>query len=224
MEKPDSTMEVNQMETTMNDILPETNAPVDEAPQPNAAARPAPRAGRLGDDVVRWAEFRLAMWMGGFALAVIISTQGFLYSALLGLKDDIGYLGAEMQKQGGELRAEMQRQNGELRAEMQRLNGELRAEMQRQNGDLRAEMQRQNGELRAEMQRLNGELHAEMQRLNGELRVDMQTQIDDLRLDMQTQFGELRVEMQTQFAEQRERTVRIETHLGIDTDAAYKGN
>ncbi|MDE0284068.1 MAG: hypothetical protein OXN26_05890 [Gammaproteobacteria bacterium] len=158
-------MEVNHMETTMNDILPDTNAPVDEAPQPDATARPARRAGRLGDDVVRWAEFRLAVWMGGFALAVIISSQGFLYSAILGLKDDIGYLGAEMQ------------------------------------------------------------------RLNGELRVDMQTQTDDLRLDMQTQFGklrvemqELRVEMQTQFAEQRERTVRIETHLGIDTDAAYKGN
>ena len=145
------------METTMNNLHPDTSVPVDEAPQPNAAARPAP-PGRLGDDVVRWAEFRLAMWMGGFALVVIISTQGFLYSALLGLKDDIGYLGAEMQ------------------------------------------------------------------RLNGELRVDMQTQIDDLRLDMQTQFGELRVEMQTQFAEQRERTVRIETHLGIDTDAAYRRN
>lgn len=157
------------METTMNDLHPDTTTPVNEAPQPNAAARPAPRAGRLGDDLVRWAEFRLALWMGGFALAVLISTQGFLYSAILGLKDDIGYLGAEVQKQGGELRAEMQR-------------------------------------------------------LNGELRVDMQTQIDDLRLDMQTQFGELRVEMQTQFAEQRERTVRIETHLGIDTAAAGKGN
>ena len=154
------------METTMNNLHPDTSVPVDEAPQPNAAAR---RAGRPGDDVVRWAEFRLAMWMGGFALAVIISSQGFLYSAILSLKDDIGYLGAEMQRQ-------------------------------------------------------NGETRAEMQRLNGELRVDMQTQIDDLRLDMQTQFGELRVEMQTQFAEQRERTVRIETHLGIDTDAAYKGN
>ena len=180
MERQDSTMEVKQMETTMNDILPDTNATVDEAPQPSATARPTPRAGRLGDDVVRWAEFRLAMWMGGFSLAVIISSQGFLYSAILGLKDDIGYLGAEMQRQNGEMRAEMQRQNGELRAEMQRLNGELR--------------------------------------------VDMQTQIDDLRLDMQTQFGELRVEMQTQFAEQSERTVRMETHLGIDTAAADKGN
>ena len=153
------------METTMNNLHPDTSVPVDEAPQPNAAARPTPRAGRPGDDVVRWAEFRLALWMGGFALTAILSGQGFLYSAILSLKDDIGYLGAEMQ------------------------------------------------------------------RLNGELRVDMQTQTDDLRLDMQTQFGklrvemqELRVEMQTQFAEQRERTVRIETHLGIDTDAAYKGN
>ena len=180
MEKPDTPMEVNHMETTMNDIYPNTSASVDETPQPNAAARPAARASRLGEDVVRWAEFRLAMWMGGFALVVIISTQGFLYSAILGLKDDIGYLGAEMQRQNGDLRAEMQKQNGELRAEMQKLNGELR--------------------------------------------VDMQTQIDGLRLDMQTQFGELRVDMQTQFAEQRERIVRIETHLGIEAAAADKGD
>ena len=182
------------METTMNNLHPDTSVPVDEAPQPNAAARPA----RLGDDLVRWAEFRLAMWMGAFAVAVIISSQGFMYSAVLGLKDDIGYLGAEMQRQNGELRAEMQKQNGELRAEMQRQNGELRTEMQR---------------------------------LNGELRVDMQTQIDDLRLDMQTEFGELRVEMQelrgemqTQFGEQRERTVRIETHLGMDAGSVEKAN
>ena len=109
MEKPDTPMEVNHMETTMNDIYPNTSASVDETPQPNAAARPAARASRLGEDVVRWAEFRLAMWMGGFALVVIISTQGFLYSAILGLKDDIGYLGAEMQRQNGDLRAEMRR-------------------------------------------------------------------------------------------------------------------
>ena len=125
MEKPDSTMEVNHMETTMNNLHPDTTAPVDEAPQPNAAARPARRAGRLGDDVVRWAEFRLAMWMGGFALAVIISSQGFMYSAILGLKDDIGYLGAEMQKQNGDLRTEMQTQFGELRERIVRIETHL---------------------------------------------------------------------------------------------------
>ena len=123
------------METTMNNLHPDTSVPVNEAPQPNAAARPARRSGRPGDDVVTWAEFRLATWAGGFALAVIIGGQGLLYSAILGLKDDIGYLGAEMQ------------------------------------------------------------------RLNGELRVEMQ---------------ELHVEMQTQFGEQRERTVRMGTHLGMD--------
>ena len=97
MEKPDSTMEVNHMETTMNNPHTDTTAPIDEAPQPNAAARPTPRAGRPGDDLVRWAEFRLPLWMGGFALAVIISGQGFLYSAIMDLQ-------GEMQTQFGELR------------------------------------------------------------------------------------------------------------------------
>ena len=118
MEKPDTTMEVNHMETTMNTILPDTTAPAAEAPQPNAVSRHAPRAGRPGDDVVRWAEFRLALWIGGFALAVIISGQGFLYSAIMGLQ-------GEMQTQIGDLRADTQKQFGELRVEMQTQFGEL---------------------------------------------------------------------------------------------------
>ena len=115
MEKPDTTMEVNHMETTMNNLHPDTAAPVDEAPQPNTASRPARRAGRPGDDVVRWAEFRLALWIGGFALAVIISGQGLLFSAILDLQGDIGGLRADMQTQIGDLRTEMQTQFGELR-------------------------------------------------------------------------------------------------------------
>ena len=164
------------METTMNNLHPDTSVPVDETPQPNAAARPARRAGRPGDDMVRWAEFRLAMWMGGFALAVIISTQGFLFSAILGLKDDIGGLRADMHAQIGVLRGEMHEQIGVLRGEMHEQIGMLRGEMQKQNGMLRADMQ------------------------------------------------ELRVEMQTQFGEQRERTVRIETHLGMDAGSVEKAN
>ena len=110
------------METTMNNLHPDTSVPVDETPQPNAAARPTRRAGRPGDDVVRWAEFRLALWIGGFALAVIISSQGLLYSAILDLKGDIGGLQGEM----GSLRAEMHEQIGGLRTEMQTQFGELR--------------------------------------------------------------------------------------------------
>ena len=117
------------METTMNNLHPDTSVPVDEAPQPNAAARPARRAGRPGDDVVRWAEFRLALWIGGFALAVIISSQGLLYSAILDLKGDIGGLQGEIggvQGEIGNLRAEMHEQIGGLRTEMQIQFGELR--------------------------------------------------------------------------------------------------
>ena len=137
MEKPDTTMEVNHMETTMNTILPDTTAPVDEAPQPNAASRPDRRAGRPGDDVVRWAEFRLALWIGGFALAVIISGQGLLFSAILDLKGDIGGLRADMQTQIGDLRADMQTQIGDLRVDVQRQVDKLRVDMQTQFGELR---------------------------------------------------------------------------------------
>ena len=110
------------METTMNNIRPDAAGPVDEAPQPNTASRPARRAGRPGDDVVRWAEFRLALWIGGFALAVIISGQGLLFSAILDLKGDIGSLQGDI----GGLRADMQTQIGDLRTEMQTQFGELR--------------------------------------------------------------------------------------------------
>ena len=109
------------MEMTMNNPHPDTTAPIDEAPQPNAAARPTPRAGRPGDDVVRWAEFRLALWMGGFALTAILSGQGFLYSAILDLKGDIGGLQGEI----GDLRVDMQTQFGELRERIVRIETHL---------------------------------------------------------------------------------------------------
>ena len=57
-------MEVNHMETTMNELLPDKAAAAAGAPQPDAASRATPRTGRSGDDVVRWAEFRLAVWAG----------------------------------------------------------------------------------------------------------------------------------------------------------------
>ena len=106
------------METTMNNPHPDTTAPVDEEPQPNAAARPARRAGRPGDDVVRWAEFRLALWMGGFALTAILSGQGFLYSAIMDLQ-------GEIQTQVSDLRVDMQSQFGELRERIVRIETHL---------------------------------------------------------------------------------------------------
>ena len=117
------------METTMNTIHPDTTTPAAETPQPNAASRPERRAARPGDDVVRWAEFRLALWIGGFALAVIISSQGLLYSAILDVQGQIGGLQGEM----GVLRADLQGQIGGLHREM----GVLRVDMQTQFGELR---------------------------------------------------------------------------------------
>ena len=157
------------METTMNTIHPDTTTPAAETPQPNATSRPGRRATRPGDDVVRWAEFRQTQWIMGFALAVIISSQGLLYSAILDLQGQIGGLQGQI---GG-----LQGQIGGLHGEM----GVLRADLQTQISDLRVDMQRQIDELRVDMQT----------QIN-ELRVDMQTQINELRVDMQTQFSELR--------------------------------
>ena len=86
---------------------------------------PPPRSGRPGDDVVRWAEFRLALWMGGFALAAILSGQGFLYSAIMGLQGEIGDLRADMQTQIGDLRVDMQTQFSELRERIVRIETHL---------------------------------------------------------------------------------------------------
>lgn len=114
------------METTMNNLHPDTTTPAAETPQPNAASRPERRAARPGDDVVRWAEFRLAQWIMGLALAVIISGQGLLYSAILDLQGQVGVLRADMQTQISDLRADVQTQISDLRVDVQRQFGELR--------------------------------------------------------------------------------------------------
>ena len=113
------------METTMNNIRPDTT-PAAETPQPDTASRPERRAGRPGDDVVRWAEFRQTQWIMGFALAVIISGQGLLYSAILDLQGQMGVLRADMQTQISDLRVDMQTQINELRIDMQTQFSELR--------------------------------------------------------------------------------------------------
>ena len=150
MEKPDITMEVNHMETTMNTIHPDTTTPAAETPQPNAASRPGRRAGRSGDDVVRWAEFRQTQWIMGFALAVIISSQGLLYSAILDLQGQIGGL----QGQIGGLHGEM----GVMRADLQTQISDLRVDLQRQIDELRLDMQTQFSELRERIVRIETHL------------------------------------------------------------------
>lgn len=74
------------METTMNNIHPDTTNPADDVHQHSATSRPT---GRPGDDVVRWSEFRLALWVGGLALTAILGSQGFLYSAIMDLQRDM---------------------------------------------------------------------------------------------------------------------------------------
>ena len=132
----------------MNNIHPDTT-PAAETPQPNAASRPGRRAGRSGDDVVRWAEFRQAQWIMGFALAVIISGQGLLYTAILDVQRQIGGLHGQI----GGLQGEM----GVLRADLQAQIDDLHIDMQTQINELRIDMQRQFSELRERIVRI--EIH-----------------------------------------------------------------
>ena len=103
------------METTMNNLHPDPAIPADDARQESAASHPDRRSGRPGDDLVRWREFRLALWIGGFALAAILAGQGFLYSAIMGLQ-------GEMHTQIGGLRVDMQTQFTDLRERFHELS------------------------------------------------------------------------------------------------------
>ena len=106
------------METTMNNLHPDRAIPADAVRQNSATSRPARPLRRSGDDVVRWAEFRLALWMGGIALTVILSGFGFLYTAITDLRAEIR---TEMQAQ----RAEMQAEHAAIRSDMDDLGTEV---------------------------------------------------------------------------------------------------
>ena len=92
--------------------------PADDARQESPASQPERRAGRSDDDPVRWRDFRLAMRASGFALAVIIGSQGLLYSAILDLQ-------GEMNTQFNDLRADMQAQFVHLRESLARIETRL---------------------------------------------------------------------------------------------------
>ena len=112
------------MDTTLNTMNPETNIPDDKGKQASAAVTLAKEMvrPRPGDDVVRWGEFRLALWIGGIALAAILGGQAFLYSAIIGLQGEmhalIGGVRTEMHTQVGGLREDIHTQVGGLRADM----------------------------------------------------------------------------------------------------------
>ena len=93
-------MEVHYMETTMSNTHPETAIPGDDARQESAASRPPRCFGRPGDDVVRWGEFQLALWMGAFALTAMLGGFTFLYTAITDMRD-------ELQAEIGTLRGEI---------------------------------------------------------------------------------------------------------------------
>ena len=136
------------------------------------------RSGRSGDDVVRWREFRLALWLGGVALAAILGVQGFMYSAIMDLKGEIAGVRVDVHTQVGGLRADVQTQIDGLRADVQTQIDGLRADMQTQIDGLRADMQTQIDELRADMQTQFTELRERIHELSErvariETRLDM---------------------------------------------------
>lgn len=105
------------MDTTLNTMNPETNIPDDKGKQASAAVTLAKEMvrPRPGDDVVRWGEFRLALWIGGIALVAILGSQAFLYSAIIGLQ-------GEIHTQVGGLRADMHTQFTEVRESIHELS------------------------------------------------------------------------------------------------------
>ena len=136
-DRTDKAMEVNHMETTMSNIHPDTATLGDETRQESAVSRPAARRfGRPGDDVVRWGEFQLALWMGAFTLTAILGGFTFLYTAVTDLR-------VAMETQHAAIR-------DDLRSEMQAMHTDIRAEMQAEHAEIRAEMQAEHAEIRAE--------------------------------------------------------------------------
>lgn len=118
------------METTMNTMPPDTAIPRDDAQQNSTASRPANRRfGRSGDDVVRWGEFQLALWMGAFTLTAVLGGFTFLYTAVTDLRVAISDLRVEMEVQHAEmrdeLRADMETQLVGIRAEIANLSVEI---------------------------------------------------------------------------------------------------
>ena len=111
-------MEVKLIETAMNNLPPDPAIPAGDARQESATSHPERRSCRPGDDLVRWCELRLALWIGGFALAAILGGQGFLYSAIMGLQ-------GEMHTQVGDLRTDMQTQFTDLRERVARMETRL---------------------------------------------------------------------------------------------------
>ena len=154
MEKPDITMEVNHMETTMNNIHPDTTTPAAETPQPNTASRPEPprhssgrrrgALGRVSSDAVD----------NGFCPGGHYQQAGFAVFGHPGLAQ-IGGLQGEM----GVLRADMQTQISDV--DMQRQIDELRVDMQTQINELRIDMQTQFSELRERIVRIETHLGIE---------------------------------------------------------------
>ena len=173
------------METTMNNIHPDTSNPADDGRRQSAASRPT---GRPDDDVGRRSEFPQAQWLVGIALAALLGSQGFLYMLIMDLQRDL-------QSEIGGVRVEIQAVHTDmqvLRTDMEA----MRTDMEVQHTAIKDEMR---VEMRAEHDKMRADIGADIDGLSGE--------INTLRGDVNTLRGEV--------IDVRERVIRIEAHLGI---------
>ncbi|MCY4361782.1 MAG: hypothetical protein OXE42_06325 [Gammaproteobacteria bacterium] len=185
-DRTDKAMEVNHMETTMSNIHPDTATLGDETRQESAVSRPAARRfGRPGDDVVRWGEFQLALWMGAFTLTAILGGFTFLYTAVTDLRVAMETQHAAIRD---DLRSEMQAMHTDIRAEMQAMHTDIRAEMQAEHTDIRAEMQAEHAEIRAEMQAEHAEIRAETDTLRDAV-IDVRERVIRIETHLGTAAG-----------------------------------
>ena len=138
-------MEVNLMETTMNNIHPDTSKPADDSRRQSAASDPA---GRPGDDVVRRSEFRQAQWLVGIVLAAILGSQGFLYMLIMDLQRDL-------QSEIGGVRVEIQA----VHTDMQVLRTDMEVQHTAIKDEIRAEHDKMRADIGSDIDGLSGEVN-----------------------------------------------------------------
>ena len=139
------------METTMNNIHPDTSNPADDGRRQSAASRPA---GRPDDDVGRRSEFPQAQWLVSIALAALLGSQGFLYMLIMDLQRDL-------QSEIGGVRVEIQAVHTDmqvLRTDMEAMRTDMEVQHTAIKDEMRADIGSDIDGLSSEVNTLRGEV------------------------------------------------------------------
>ena len=183
------------METTMNNIHPDTSNHADDGRRQSAASRPA---GRPDDDVGRRSEFPQAQWLLGIVLAAMIGGQGFLYMLIMDLQRDL-------QSEIGGVRVEMQAVHTDMQA--------VRTDMQVLRTDMEVQHTAIKDEMRADIGSDIDSLSGEINTLSGDVNI-LKGDVNTLKSDVSTLSGDVNT-LRGAVIDVRERVIRIEAHLGI---------